>query len=188
MHFSDNPYDRQRYEEVRRTAAEMMARLGGGEPGRVLDLFRHDTGYATPKIDCRGVVFQKDRILLVREVMDGNRWTLPGGWADVNASPADNVVREIREESGFETRAVKLIALYDRARHPHLPPFPHHVYKAFFRCEITGGQARTSLETSEVGFFPEDEIPELSVTRVTPGQIARCFEHFRHPGLPTDFD
>jgi len=166
-----------------------MARQGGVEPERVLDLFRHDTGYTTPKIDCRGVVFREGKLLLVRETIDRGRWTLPGGWADVNASPAENVVREIREESGFETRAAKLLAVYDRSRHPHTPPFPHHVYKMLFRCEIVGGEATPSVETSEVAFFGEDEVPEdLSVARVTPGQIARCFVHLREPNLPTEFD
>jgi ADP-ribose pyrophosphatase YjhB (NUDIX family) len=188
LHFSKNEYDTQRYEEVTRIAAEMMAAQGGAAPERVLELFRRDTGYATPKIDARGVVFREGKILLVREVMDGGRWTLPGGWADVNASPAENVVREIREESGFETRTVKLLAVFDRSKHPHLPPFPHHVYKLFFLCEITGGEARTSVETSEVAFFGESEIPELSITRVTPCQIARFFDHARHPDWPTDFD
>lgn len=188
LHFSDNPYDRQRYEEIQRIAAEMMGRLGDEEPRKILDLFGRDTGYATPKVDVRGGVFRDDKILLVREIMDQGRWTLPGGWADVNASPAENVVREIREESGFETRAVKLAAVYDRSLHPHRPPFPHHVYKLMFLCEIMGGEARTSVETSEVAFFGADEIPELSITRVTPGQIDRLFAHHRDAALATDFD
>ena len=81
----------------------------------MLDLFACDAGYATPKVDVRGVVFQDGKILLVQERSDG-MWTLPGGWADVGDSPADAVVREIREESGYETRATKLLALLDRNR------------------------------------------------------------------------
>ena len=102
-------------------------------------------------------------------------------------SPADAVVREIREESGFETRATKLLALLDRNRHGH-PPHVNHIYKVFIRCEIVGGSPVTSHEIQGVGFFAEDEIPDLSLTRIMPAQIARMFEHFRNPDLLADFD
>ena len=95
--------------------------------------------------------------------------------------------REIREEAGYETRATKLLALLDRNRHNH-PPHVNHIYKAFIRCEITGGQPTTSHEIQDVAFFREDEIPELSLTRNVPAQITRMFEHDRQPDLPTDFD
>jgi ADP-ribose pyrophosphatase YjhB (NUDIX family) len=152
----------------------------------IRDLFAGQVGYATPKIDVRGAVFRDDAILLVKERSDGC-WTLPGGWADVGDSPAEAVVREIAEESGYLTRAVKLLALYDRNKHGH-PPIPDHAYKLFFLCEIIGGAPAESTETNGVGFFAEDELPNLSLTRVTPAQIARLFAHNRNPNLPTDFD
>jgi hypothetical protein len=96
--FAENPYDIERSAAIRTIAAEMIAHQSGAEMGRVLDLFACDAGYATPKVDVRGVVFQGGKILLVQERSDG-LWTLPGGWADVGDSPADAVVREIREES-----------------------------------------------------------------------------------------
>ncbi len=181
--FSENPYDIERYTEVRKIAAEMVAQAAGIETGHVLDLFACDAGYATPKVDVRGVVFRDGKILLVRERSDG-LWTLPGGWADVGDSPADAVVRE---ESGFETRATKLLALLDRNRHGH-PPHVNHIYKVFVRCEIVGGSPATSHEIMGVGFFGEDAIPELSLTRVMPAQISRMFEHHRQPDLPADFE
>lgn len=185
--FAKDHYDVERYEEIRHIAAEMMANASATEFNRVLDLFAGEFGYATPKIDTRGVVFQDGALLLVKEASDGG-WTLPGGWADVNDSPSEAVVREIFEESGFQTRAVKLLAVYDRSKHPHTPPFPYHIYKLFIRCEITGGTATQSMETLDIGFFREQEIPPLSISRITPGQIARLFEHYRHPDWPTDFD
>lgn len=184
--FSQNPFDIERYESIRRIAAEMMATLADAPVERVLDLFAQDTGYATPKVDVRGAVFQDDTLLLVRERSDG-LWTLPGGWADIGQSPSEAVVREIREESGYHTRAVKVLAVYDRNKHPHLP-LPHHAFKIFFRCELLGGEATTSIETDGVGFFGEDEIPALSTGRITSGQITRCFEHARHPDWLADFD
>ena len=184
--YAENPYDIERYTAIRTIAAEMIAHGAGLETGRVLSLLAADAGYATPKVDVRGVVFQDGKILLVQERSDG-LWTLPGGWADVGDSPADAVVREIREESGFETRARKLLALLDRNRHGH-PPHLNHIYKVFLRCEIVGGSPTTSHEIQGVGFFAEDEIPELSLTRNVPAQIARMFEHHRNPDLPADFD
>ena len=184
--FAENPYDIERYTTIRTIAAEMIAHGSGGDTSRVLDLFACDAGYATPKVDVRGVVFQDGKILLVQERSDG-LWTLPGGWADVGDSPADAVVREIREESGYETRATKLLALLDRNRHDH-PPHVNHIYKVFIRCEIIGGSPTTSHEIQDVGFFAEDQIPELSLTRNVPSQIARMFEHYRQPDLPADFD
>ena len=185
--FSENAYDRERYEAVRDLAAEMMT-TGSDTPLDVITgLFDAQTGYATPKVDVRGVVFRDGQILMVREAQDG-LWTLPGGWADPNESPSESVTREISEEAGFTTRARKILAVFDRSRHGHVPPHPFHVYKLLIHCEIESGAPRPSLETLEVAFFPEDGIPPLSLARITAPQIARCFEHLRHPDWPTDFD
>jgi ADP-ribose pyrophosphatase YjhB (NUDIX family) len=184
--FAENSYDIERYTAIRTIAAEMIAHKSGSDTNWVLDLLASDAGYATPKVDVRGVVFRDGRILLVQERSDG-LWTLPGGWADVGDSPADAVVREVREESGYETRATKLLALLDRNRHGH-PPHVDHIYKVFIRCEILGGSPTTSHEIQGVDFFGEDEIPDLSLTRIVPAQIARMFEHLRQPDLPADLD
>jgi ADP-ribose pyrophosphatase YjhB (NUDIX family) len=187
--FAHNPFEIERYEAVRRIAAEMLAAGSESEPEKVLGLFTGESGYATPKVDVRGVVFRDDALLLVQEHADGNRWTLPGGWADVGDTPSRSVEREVFEESGYETRAVKVLAIYDRRRHGHVPPNPFHIYKIFFQCELVGGAASASVETEGATFFREDAIPAaLSLGRVTPAQIARMFEHLRHPDMPTDFD
>ena len=185
--FSQDRYDIGRYQAIREIAAEMLAAGAGEDISAIRQFVSGDTGYATPKVDVRGVVFRKGRLLLVQEKTDGG-WALPGGWADVGESPAENVVREIREESGFETRAVKILAVFDRAKHPHEPQFPFHVYKLFILCELVGGDATPSVETDAVNFFGEAELPVLSETRVTPWQLHRLFELHRNPQLPTDFD
>jgi ADP-ribose pyrophosphatase YjhB (NUDIX family) len=185
--YADSPYDVERYEEVRHIAAEMMADRSDAPFPRVLDLFSRDTGYATPKVDVRAVIFHNGSILLVRERSDG-RWTLPGGWADVGEAPSECVRREAKEETGYDVRVTKLLAVYDRSRHPHEPPFPFHVYKMFFLCEIVGGKATRNAEIDEIGFFTRDVIPPLSLTRITPEQIARMFEHHLHLDWLTDFD
>ncbi len=193
--YGHDPYDIERYEAVREIAAEMMAAQTGADAARLTALLAGEKGHATPKVDVRAVVFRDDTMLLVRERSDG-LWTLPGGWADVGEPPGEAVAREAYEESGYRTRAVKLLALYDRDLHGH-PPLPWHVYKLFFRCEILrepgaepaeapSGAAHN--ETDAVGFFGDHELPELSLTRVTPAQLARFFAHLRHPEWPTDFD
>jgi len=182
-----DPFDRERYEAIRGIAAEIMANGAGLTDSSVIeDLFKGDVGYATPKVDVRAAVFDQDRVLLVREREDGC-WTLPGGWADIGRSPSLNVIREVREESGYDSEVVKLAAVYDRERHGH-PPIPFYTYKLFFVSRLIGGAPGHSIETDGVDFFDENHLPQLSLTRVTPQQIRHMFEHHRHPRWPTSFD
>ena len=189
LHFCKDEYDRERYREVAQIAAELLAsesHLGATE---LLSRWQADDGYITPKIDVRGACFREDgRVLLVRERLDG-KWTLPGGWADVNDGPSVAVEKEIEQESGFTARAVKLAALYDRSgqKHGH-PYYLFHSWKAFFICEITGGAARESNETDGVDFFAVDALPELSIGRSTAVQIRRMLDHHLERALPADFD
>ncbi|MBI5545884.1 MAG: NUDIX hydrolase [Deltaproteobacteria bacterium] len=185
--YSQSPFEIERYEQVREIASEMMAVGSGYDLARVRDLFAQEKGYATPKVDGRGVVFRDGRLLLVKELRDGC-WTLPGGFADVGDTPAEAVVREVLEETGYEVKPIKLLALWDRNKQGHLPPRPFHIYKVFIRCEIVGGSPKSSHETAEPTFFASDEIPPLSLSRTTPAQISRLFEHYSNPGLPADFD
>jgi ADP-ribose pyrophosphatase YjhB (NUDIX family) len=186
LFYAKDPFDRERYEEIREVAAEMVSRQTDGPIERMRELFTVDTGYATPKLDVRAAVFRDNQLLFVREREDG-LWTLPGGWADVGQSPGESAAREVREEAGYHVRAVKLLALYDRDKHPH-PPILHHSFKAFFLCELLGGEPCASNETSEVAFFGEHEIPPLSLPRVLPEQIRHVFDHYRHPEWSTSFD
>ena len=190
LHYDAQPFDRLRYEDVMQIAAEMLAAGSDTAVDEIKPLLRIDKGHTTPKIDVRGVVFQDDKILLVQEKLDNYRWTLPGGWADIGESAGVSVAREIYEETGYHARAVKLLALYDRNLHAH-PPYQFHAYKAFFRCELLSDLREPdprNVETGEVGFFGEDELPELSTARITADQISRFFAHLRQPELPTDFD
>jgi len=187
--FCKDPYDIERYHALRGLAARIMAAHTSADTTRIEALFAEQAGYATPKIGVRGAVFDDHgRILMVRETVDGGRWTLPGGWAEVNQTPAESVVREVFEESGYHVEAVKLAAVWDRARQKH-PPAAFSVVRMFFICRLLGGAPATSLETGGCGWFAEDAIPEdLSIRRTLPGQVARMFAHWREPGLPTDFE
>ena len=184
--YTESGYDRERYEALRELALEMLAAGSGAEMGLLRGLFAQEVGYATPKVDVRGAVFRGDEILLVRERQDGG-WTLPGGWADVWDRPSEAVEREVWEESGFEVRAIKLVACWDRRLHGH-PPTTWAIYKLFFLCELLGGEPARSLETTGVGFCAEGEWPELSLPRTTPWELERLFAHHRNPDLPAEFD
>lgn len=187
--FTRDPYDRERYLQLQALAARAMAGAAGADPAPIAALFAGQEGYATPKIDVRGAAFNTaGEILMVREVLDEGSWTLPGGWADVNLTPAENVAKEVAEESGFIVRVRKLAAVWDRTRQGH-GPSPFSACKLFFTCEIVGGTAAPSLETSEVAFFPRDALPaDLSTGRVLPRQVQRMFDHWHRPDLPTEFE
>ena len=186
LSYATSPYDLGRYGELSAIAASMIA---GPEPDRIPlaeELFAAGKGYATPKVDVRAAVFSENRLLLVRERADGC-WALPGGWAEVGQSAAESVEREVLEESGYIVEAVKLLACWDRNKYPH-PPIPFHAYKLVFRCELLSGVATPGTETTEAGFFAENQIPALSVTRTLPEQIQFVFECLRNPEAPTRFD
>lgn len=188
LHFCRDEYDRERYEQVEAIAAELLAARAGLTPAELRHDWAAETGYVTPKIEVRGAVFRATdgSVLLVRESIDG-LWTLPGGWADVNDSPSAAVRREIEQEAGLRTRVTKLAALYDRNAHGHTPSV-HHSWKAFFLCEVEGGELRGSYETDAVGFFDPFELPPMSLGRCTPAQVLRMRQHWREPGIATDFD
>jgi ADP-ribose pyrophosphatase YjhB (NUDIX family) len=186
--FPTTHWDQARYERLQALAADIMAAHTTTPSPTIAAAFAAEWGYPTPKLDVRGAVFQDGKILLVRETADHHRWTLPGGWADINLTPAENVVKEIREESGFHTRPTKLAAALDRTRQGHTPQ-PFSATKLFFLCDLTGGAATPSHETSEIAFFPEHALPEdLSVERTTRAQLLRMFAHHHNPALPTDFE
>jgi ADP-ribose pyrophosphatase YjhB (NUDIX family) len=184
--YAADPYDRERYEQLREIAVEMAA-AGFREEAEVLrPVFASGMGYPTPKVDVRAVVFRADELLLVREART-QRWTFPGGWADVGDTPAVAAERETLEETGYEVRAEKLLAVLDKTRHEH-PPSLDYTYKILIGCRLEGGAPRTSHEVDLVGFFAEGAIPELDIDRTTPGQIVLAFAHHRDPTLPTSFD
>jgi ADP-ribose pyrophosphatase YjhB (NUDIX family) len=189
LEYGVGEYDRDRYRKVGAVAADLLAAVTDrpAEEWR-LELGR-DSGYATPKVDVRGALVDRDeRILLMRERADG-RWSLPGGWADPLDPPSRAAEREIREETGYVARAVKLVGCWDRDLQGHTPPLPVHVYKLFFLCEQAGpAGAPDALETLEIGWFALDDLPELSPGRITARQLERMIAHHRDPLLPTEFD
>jgi ADP-ribose pyrophosphatase YjhB (NUDIX family) len=184
--YSKDVFDRERFEQIRQISMEMMSQQTGTEMEKINDLFANETGYATPKVDIRAVVFKDNKLLMVREKLDGD-WSLPGGWADIGLTPSEVAVKEVKEESGFDVKAIKLLAVFDKKCHPH-PPSPFHVYKMFIRCEIIGGLPMEGMETSAVEFFSENEMPPLSVARNTKSQIEMAFKSLTDTEEPVYFD
>jgi len=185
-HYAQDEYQRARCARLTKIAAEMMADQTGVDFPTLLKACHAQIGYATPKIDVRAAVFQDNRLLMVRERLDGG-WTMPGGWVDVGDIPSAAAERETLEESGFYVKTRKLVGVYDANRTHPLEVF--HAFKIVFLCEILDGEARTSNETSEVAFFSRDEIPEeLSGERTTPRHIRDVFAVLKNPKRPAVFD
>ncbi|MDN7244121.1 NUDIX hydrolase [Planococcus shenhongbingii] len=184
--FSKNVYDLERFEELREISVEIINEHTNLEMQKIKDLFANDSGYQTPKLDIRGAVFKDGKILMVHENID-DHWSLPGGFCDIGLSPAENIVKEIKEESGFDAVPVKLLAVLDMNKHPH-PPQPYHYYKIFIQCDIIGGNAENGVETKGVDFYRETYLPKLSESRNTKSQIEMLFEFLNDPNKETVFD
>lgn len=171
LHFSEDAYDRERYARLRDIAAGLLADASDRSVEEIHAWNRAEFGYATPKVDVRAFIPRGEEVLLIHEDADPGKWTLPGGWADVNETPSASVIREVEEESGYVVEARRLLAVFDRERQGHPPPYPYHVYKLFFYCRITGGAPGPTPESSESRFFPLDALPALSESRVLARQI-----------------
>jgi ADP-ribose pyrophosphatase YjhB (NUDIX family) len=160
--YSENPYERERFEAVQAIAAEIAASVGDEDAVELHARFAAEYGYATPKIDVRGVVLDAERLLLVRECGQSS-WTLPGGWADVGETPRQAVEKEVRQEAGVSVNAVRVLAVLNRDFR-HRARWPAHVYKLYVLCLPLGGAPRgDGLETEEASYFPLVALPHLSV-------------------------
>ncbi|HWT37971.1 MAG TPA: NUDIX hydrolase [Paraburkholderia sp.] len=185
LHYATTAFDKERYDEIAKIAHQQIAGIASLDSARVAELFEFESGYANPKLDVRCAVFDEaGRILLVREIADG-LWSLPGGWADVGLSPAENAAKEVLEESGYTVRIERLLAVWDMNKHGH-PVSPFHIWKIVFAGVIESAGRVSGTETDGVGFFPLDAIPPLSRGRVLPEQIQRIAGLY-HSGA-VDFD
>ena len=189
LHFGAGEFDRQRYGEIAGIAHKMLATLGNEPIERIEGLFASDfaKGYATPKVDVRGAVIVDGQVLLVREKSDG-LWTLPGGYADVGISAAENIVKEIREEACIDVDAIGLYGVIHKAKHEY-DPDARDFYKLFFLCgKKDDSEPSAGAEISDVGFFGADNLPPLSKGRVIGKHIEAAFRYQADPRCPPMFD
>ena len=181
-----NPYDLERYQELRALSARLLEELTDEPIEKIVRVFASETGYPTPKVDIRSVMFRGDNeVLLVQEKVDHNNWTLPGGWADVGCTPFEAAIKEAEEETGLRVKPVRLLAVLDKRKHPH-PPQPWYVYKMFIQCRIEGGELKqVTPETCGARWFGKDELPriQLSTDRVTLSQLENLFRFAVDPTL-----
>jgi len=186
--YATTAYDLERYEEIRAISVDLLQELTDEPYEKIMRVFASETGYQTPKVDVRAVMFREgNQVLLVKEKSDQDRWTLPGGWADIGYSPFEVAAKEAQEETGLHVRPLRLLALFDKRRHPH-PPQPWYIYKAFIHCEIEGGELlQETTETAGARWFTPDELPtiKLSTDRVTESQLTTLFGFAKNPELPT---
>ncbi len=174
--YGKDPFDKERYERIREISAEMVSHMADLPLEKVVGLFCNEVGYQTPKIDTRAAVFDNGKILLVHE--NNGKWSLPGGWVDVNVSVGENAVKEVKEESGLDVVLEKLVAVQDRAKH-NLPLYAYGVCKIFVQCSLVGGQFEENTETTGYDFFSLDELPELATEKNNEEQIKMCFDAYK---------
>ncbi len=183
--YSKDTYDIERFERIRDISAEMVAHKSDIPTEKVMGLFCNETGYQTPKLDTRAAVFKDEKILLVRE--NNGKWSLPGGWVDVNVSVGENAVKEVKEESGLDVKAKKIIAVQDRNRH-NLPVYAYGICKFFILCDLIGGQFKENIETTGFDYFTLDNLPPLAEEKNTSEQIKMCFEAYKSDSWQVQFD
>ena len=174
--YGKDVYDLERYTRIREISAEILSHMSDLPVKTVKDLFCNETGYQTPKLDTRAAVFQDGKILLVRE--NNGKWSLPGGWCDVNISVAENTVKEVKEEAGLDVKPLSIIAIQDRAKH-NLPVYAYGICKVFVLCSLIGGSFQENIETTCFDYFTEDNLPELAAEKNNEEQIKMCFEAYR---------
>lgn len=184
--YSHDVYDKERYERLREISAEMLAEQSDVPLEKVKDLFCNESGYQTPKLDTRAAIFKDGKILLTHE--NNGTWALPGGWCDVLESVRSNTVKEVKEETGLDVKAVRLIALQDRNKH-NVPTYAYGICKVFVLCEIVGGEFVENIETTEIAFFDFDDLPEnLANEKTNKEQICMCFAAYKDENWQPIFD
>lgn len=185
LFYGKDKFDRERYQRIRAISAEMISYKTNISTDKVKDLFCNEVGYQTPKLDTRAAIFKKDKILLVKE--NDGKWSLPGGWVDVNVSVKENVIKEVKEEAGLDVTAELVIAVQDREKH-NLPVYAYKVCKIFVLCSVNGGTFTQNIETTESGYFGCDELPVLAEDKNTEEQINMCFEAYQSKNWKTLID
>jgi len=184
LHFSENDYDLDRYTNLEEVAIHMISLLTGISADTIQMATPEKNGYRTPKVDVRSVVFNdQDELLLVKERAD-SCWALPGGWCDVGYTPTEIAEKETLEEAGILVKGTRLLAVFDKRCHDH-PEDLFYAYKIFLECKAESFKIKTGMETLDVGFFAQDNLPELSTPRNTKGQIDKMFDfHFNRIQWP----
>lgn len=173
LSYSDNPYDLERYEELKDLTLDMLSLVSKAKLEDIQVHFELLDAYPTPQVDVRGFVMKDEKVLLIKEAVD-HKWALPGGWCEVGLTPQENVVKEVREEAGLDVRVDRLLAVWDKKCHDH-PADIHYVYKLHFLCTAPKYELDPGHEALGADYFALDALPQLSLVRTTESQIRRLY-------------
>jgi ADP-ribose pyrophosphatase YjhB (NUDIX family) len=186
--YSSNDYEIERSKELIEISDRIASIVGGVSEAEISACYIPIKEYVTPKVDIRAVIFNdRDELLLVQEQIDG-LWSLPGGWSDVGYTPTEVVIKEVKEETGYDVRVVRLLAVLDKRCYNH-PASPLYIYKMCFLCEIAGNEeSDLTFDILDKGFFALDNLPPLSLPRILPEQIQLLDALRRNPSLPVKVD
>jgi len=188
--YAHDDYERERADELLDISNQLTSDLTGLSPDRISGFYNNVTDYPTPKVDVRAFVMNHQKqVLLVQEKID-SKWSLPGGWADIGKTPAENVLTEVREETGLQVEVRHLLAVFDKRMHPH-PPQPFYVYKMFFHCILKAEVERSitpAFDILDVDWFDLDKLPPLSTDRILESQIRLLWDKVNQGNLETVFD
>ena len=184
--YSDNQFDLDRYGQLINISARILAEYSNTPVEKITELFKNEKGYQTPKVDIRSAGFKDGKVLMVKEKIDG-KWSLPGGWADVNATVRQSAIKECSEEAGAIVEPRRIIAVHYANRQNELKS-PFSIYKIFVECTLIEEQFTENTETLESGFFTLDSLPELSTNRNTFDQVKTCFESRNKQFVEPQFD
>ncbi len=183
--YGKDVFDLERYEQVREIAASMIAHQSQIPLEKVKTLFCNEEGYQTPKLDTRAAIFKDDAILLVQE--HNGKWSLPGGWVDVDLSIKENTIKEVKEEAGLDVETKRIIAIHDRDKH-NQPRYAYGVCKIFVECVALGGSFQENSETLGCAYFKIDELPNLELAKNNKEQVLVCFEAHSQNNWIVQFD
>ena len=183
--YRNNIYGIERSERLRDISAEMLSMKTNFSVEKVKELFCNETGYQTPKLDTRAVIFKDNKILLVHE--NNGTWSLPGGWVDVLESVKSNTIKEVKEETGLNVLAKKIIAIQDRNKH-NKSRYAYGVCKIFVLCDVIGGHFEKNVETTEIKYFSMDNLPILAEEKNNKEQIEMCFKAINDKNWQVQFD
>jgi ADP-ribose pyrophosphatase YjhB (NUDIX family) len=187
LEFSENTFDRERYTELKEIALNMLERITHIPINEIVPVIEERNGYKTPKVDVRAAVFnERGQILMVQEKAD-NKWAMPGGWSDISYSPGEVAEKECMEEAGITVKATRLLAVIDKQKH-HMTPAFEYVYKIFLLCEKQNNTISTGSETSDVGWFSQNALPELSIPRNNDFVLNLMFEFYHGQRTEPFFD
>ena len=186
--YSSDEYEIDRSKELIEISNRIMSIVSGVKDEDINACYAPIKEYITPKVDIRAVIFNdKDEILLVKEKADG-RWALPGGWSDVGYTPSEVVIKETKEETGYDVQVIKLLAVLDKRCYNN-PASSFYIYKFCFLCEIADdNDSGLTFDILDKGFFALDRLPPLSLSRILPEQITLLDKLRRDPYSATYFD